>query len=93
MDECLEYFKSVISDRSSAESWPAWWNRNANLVRARFSRDDYLRLKFCKLEAARRILVDRGLLAEDELAAMTERGFLTATIVRMSLRMDTTPAI
>ena len=67
MDECLEYFLAIISDPRNAEPWPDWWQRNSELVRSVFSREDYLKLKFRKLNAARRILVDRGLLAETEL--------------------------
>ena len=67
VDECLEYFKAIIADPRKAEPWSEWWRRNADDVRSAFPREAYLRLKFRKLDAARRILVDRGLLAEDEL--------------------------
>ncbi|MCA9224617.1 MAG: hypothetical protein KDA47_03365 [Planctomycetales bacterium] len=67
MDKCLEYFKAVISDPKRAEPWLEWWERNAETVRSHFPREDYLRLKFRKLEAARQILFDRGMLDENEL--------------------------
>ncbi len=62
MDECLEYFKAVISDPRNAEAWSEWWSRNEDVVRSLFSRGHYLKLKFRKLDAARQILVDRGLI-------------------------------
>lgn len=68
LDECLEYFKAVLSDPRSAEAWPKWWSRNEDLVRSLFSREHYLKLKFRKLDAARQILVDHGLIDEHELA-------------------------
>ena len=67
MDKCLEYFKAVISDPKRAEPWLEWGERNAETVRSHFPREDYLRLKFRKLEAARQILFDRGMLDENEL--------------------------
>ena len=67
MDECLEYFKAVISNPRNAEAWPDWWTRNEDVVRSLFSREHYLKLKFRKLDAARQILVDRGLIDEHEL--------------------------
>ncbi len=68
MDECLKYFKAIIADPSSVPSWADWWLHNAELVRSQFSREDYLRLKFRKVEAAYSILVERGLVLESTIS-------------------------
>ena len=54
----------MISNPRDAEAWPEWWARNEDVVRSLFSREQYLKLKYRKLYAARQILADRGMIDE-----------------------------
>lgn len=54
----------MIIAPASVPPWVDWWRENSELVRAQFSREDYLRLKFRNVEAAQIILVERGMLVE-----------------------------
>lgn len=65
MDDCLTYFRAVIADPKSVELWSTWWQQNEERVRAQFSHEEFLRLKFRKLDGVRRVLVDRGIIEDD----------------------------
>jgi len=60
MEECLTYFRNAIEQPTTSQRWPEWWEAHAELVRQNFDREDYLRLKFHRLIAARLILERMG---------------------------------
>ena len=63
MEECLTYFRDAIERPETVERWPEWWAANADRVRKAFDYEDYIRLKFRRLDAARVILERMGRLA------------------------------
>jgi hypothetical protein len=60
VEEFLAYFRDAIERPEAVQRWPEWWAANAERVRQTFDHADYVRLKFRRLDAARRILERLG---------------------------------
>lgn len=65
MDECLTYFRLVVTNPASALPWSEWWAANEEIVQQRFPLVEYVRLKHRRLRGAREILLRAGHLPSD----------------------------
>jgi hypothetical protein len=60
MEECLTYFRQTIEQPESVRPWSEWWAEHDDLVRQSFDYNDYIRLKFRRLDAAWALLERLG---------------------------------
>ncbi len=92
VDELLAYFRQAIEHPETVQPWNKWWTENASRVESAFPREDFLRLKYRKLQGARTILERSGWTPADESSLQPiQSGFCNVCGERLfSMHSDTT---